>query len=179
MSRVGNRILTIPAGTTITVEGTKVTVTGKLGTLSREFSSKIAISIQDDKVTTIRANEEKITKQLHGTTNAHIANMIIGVSQGFKKELDIKGVGYKAVLTENKLVLSVGKSHEEILIVPEDVKVTVPKATEIIITGIEKQSVGDFAAIVRAKRKPSVYSGKGISYRDEKLRRKEGKTSSK
>ncbi|VEU76457.1 50S ribosomal protein L6 [Mycoplasmopsis columboralis] len=179
MSRVGNRILTIPAGTTVTVEGTKVTVSGKLGTLSREFSSKIAVSVEDGKVTTVRANEEKTTKQLHGTTNAHIANMITGVSQGFKKELEIKGVGYKAVLKGSELVISAGYSHDVTLAVPSDVTVTLAKPTEVAISGIDKQSVGSFAAIVRAVRKPSVYSGKGISYKGEKLRRKEGKTSSK
>ncbi|UUD35985.1 50S ribosomal protein L6 [Mycoplasmopsis citelli] len=179
MSRVGNRILTIPAGTSVTVEGTKVTVSGKLGTLTREFSSKIAVSVDQNKVTTLRANEEKTTKQLHGTTNAHIANMITGVSQGFTKELEIKGVGYKATLKGTQLVISAGYSHEVTLEVPSDVKVTLPKPTEITVFGIDKQSVGSFAAIVRSVRKPSVYSGKGISYKGEKLRRKEGKTSSK
>lgn len=179
MSRVGNRILTIPAGTTVTVEGTKVTVTGKLGTLVREFSPKITVNVEDSKVTTVRANEEKTTKQLHGTTNAHIANMIKGVSEGFKIELEIKGVGYKAVLKGDQLVISAGYSHDVTLNIPSDVTVTLGKPTEVAVSGIDKQSVGHFASVVRAVRKPSVYSGKGISYKGEKIRRKEGKTASK
>lgn len=179
MSRVGNRVLTIPAGTTVTVDGSKVTVKGKLGTLERVFSPKISINVEGSSVTTARANEEKHTKQLHGTTNAHIANMMIGVSEGFKKDLEIKGVGYKAVLKGNQLQISAGYSHDHFVNIPSDVKVEVPKATEVLISGIDKQSVGQFAAIVRAIRKPNPYSGKGISYKGEYIRRKEGKTASK
>lgn len=179
MSRVGNRVLTIPAGTTVTVDGSKVTVKGKLGTLERVFSPKISINVEGSNLTTTRANEEKHTKQLHGTTNAHIANMILGVSEGFKKDLEIKGVGYKAVLKGNQLQISAGYSHDHFVNIPSDVKVEVPKATEVLISGIDKQSVGQFAAIVRAIRKPNPYSGKGISYKGEYIRRKEGKTASK
>ncbi|QGZ97716.1 50S ribosomal protein L6 [Mycoplasma sp. NEAQ87857] len=179
MSRVGNRILTIPAGTTVTVEGTKVTVKGKLGTLEREFSSLITINVEDNLVKTLRANEAKHTKQLHGTTNAHISNMIEGVTNGFKKDLEIKGVGYKAVLKGNQLEISAGYSHPVVLDIPEDVKVTIGKPTEVSVSGINKQSVGHFAAVVRGVRKPNVYSGKGISYKGEQIRRKEGKTASK
>lgn len=179
MSRVGNRVLTIPAGTTVTVDGQKVTVSGKFGTLERIFSDKITVNVENGQVTTTRANEEKHTKQLHGTTNAHIANMIKGVSEGFKIELDIKGVGYKATLAGNVLEIAAGYSHTVKLQVPSDVTVKVAKPTEVSVEGIDKQSVGQFASIVRAVRKPNVYSGKGISYRGEKIRRKEGKTASK
>ncbi|APJ38418.1 50S ribosomal protein L6 [Mycoplasmopsis pullorum] len=179
MSRVGNRVLTIPAGTTITVDGTKVTVKGKLGTLERVFSPKITVKVEDNQVTTVRANEEKHTKQLHGTTNAHIANMLKGVSEGFKKDLEIKGVGYKAVLKGSQLVISAGYSHEVTLNIPSDVQVVVSKPTEVSVSGIDKQSVGQFASQVRAIRKPNPYSGKGIAYKGEYIRRKEGKTASK
>lgn len=179
MSRVGNRVLNIPAGTTVTVNDTLVTVNGKLGKLERQFSPLITVKVENNQVTTLRANEEKHTKQLHGTTNAHISNMIIGVSKGFQKELAINGVGYKAVYKENQLHVSAGYSHDVILNVPSDVKVEVPKPTIVIVSGINKQSVGEFAANVRAIRKPNPYSGKGIAYKGEKIRRKEGKTASK
>ncbi|MEE3928337.1 50S ribosomal protein L6 [Mycoplasmopsis ciconiae] len=179
MSRVGNRVLTIPAGTTVTVDGNKVTVKGKLGTLERVFSPKVIINVEDNLVTTKRVNEEKHTKQLHGTTNSHIANMIKGVSEGFKRDLEIKGVGYKAVIKGNQLQVSAGYSHDHFVDIPSDIKVEVPKATEVLISGIDKQSVGHFAAVVRAIRKPNPYSGKGIAYKGEQIRRKEGKTASK
>lgn len=179
MSRVGNRVLTIPAGTTVEIDGTKVTVKGALGILERIFSPKIAINVENNLLTTIRANEEKHTKQLHGTTNSHIQNMIIGVSQGFKKDLEIKGVGYRAILKGDKLEVSAGYSHIHTINIPPDVKVVVPKPTEVLVSGIDKQNVGHFAAIIRSIRKPNPYSGKGISYKGEKIRRKEGKTASK
>lgn len=179
MSRVGNRILTIPAGTKVAVEGSKVSITGPLGTLSREFSSLISINVENNQITTTRANEEKHTKQLHGTTNAHISNMLIGVSKGFKKDLEIKGVGYKAVLNGSILEIFAGYSHTHKLEIPSDLKVTVNKLVEVSVSGMDKQSVGHFASIIRAVRTPSVYSGKGISYKGEKIRRKEGKTASK
>ncbi|ADE19378.1 50S ribosomal protein L6 [Mycoplasma crocodyli] len=180
MSRVGNRVLTIPAGVTFTVDASNnVTVSGKLGTLQRVFSPLITINVENNHVTTVRANEEKHTKQLHGTTNSHISNMLVGVSKGFKKDLEIKGVGYKATLKGNVLEVAAGYSHTVSVNIPSDVKVEVPKATDVLISGIDKQSVGQFAAIVRAIRTPNPYSGKGIAYKGEKIRRKEGKTASK
>ncbi|BAW18213.1 50S ribosomal protein L6 [Mycoplasmopsis bovigenitalium] len=179
MSRVGNRILTIPVGVSVALEGTKFSATGSWGTLEANFSPLIAIKIEDNKISTIRANELKATKQLHGTTNALISNMLIGVSQGFKKELVIKGVGYKATLKGQQLELAVGKSHLELLDIPADVKVELPKPTEITLSSISKESVGQFAALVRATRKPSPYSGKGVAYKNEVIRRKEGKTAAK
>ncbi|QBF34947.1 50S ribosomal protein L6 [Mycoplasmopsis phocirhinis] len=179
MSRVGNRILNIPQGVEVNLQGTNLSVKGKLGSLQTTFSPLIAIKIEEGKISTLRVNEEKTTKQLHGTTNALISNMLVGVSQGFKKELVIKGVGYKAVLKDQQLELAVGKSHLELLDIPSDVSVELPKPTEITLSSISKSSVGHFAAIVRATRKPSPYSGKGIAYKDEVIRRKEGKTAAK
>ncbi|TDV24234.1 large subunit ribosomal protein L6 [Mycoplasmopsis mustelae] len=178
MSRVGNRILTIPVGVTFKVDASNVTVSGPLGNLSRKFSSLISIKVEDNKVSTLRANEEKTTKQLHGTTNSHIANMLEGVSKGFKKVLEIKGVGYKANLNANFLEVSAGYSHSVKLNVPANLKVEVTKEG-VVVSGIDKESVGQFASVVRAIRKPNVYSGKGISYKGEKIRRKEGKTAGK
>lgn len=179
MSRVGNRVLTIPQGVEITLDGTTFTAKGSLGTLCRTFSPLIAIKIENNQVSTIRANEEKHTKQLHGTTNALIANMMEGVSKGFKRELNIKGVGYKATLKGNILEIAAGYSHLVNLEIPTEVKVEVPKPTEIIISGVSKEAVGQFAAIVHDVRKPNPYSGKGIIYKDEVIRRKEGKTAAK
>ncbi|QCZ36819.1 50S ribosomal protein L6 [Mycoplasma nasistruthionis] len=179
MSRVGNRIIVVPAGTTVNVENNKVTVSGKHGTLTREFSPLITIEVENNQVTTKRANEEKHTKQLHGTANALISNMVKGVSQGFQIDLEIKGVGYKAELKGDKLVVSAGYSHLVEKQIPAELKVTLAKPTEISVFGINKEVVGQFASVVRAIRKPSVYSGKGISYKGEKIRRKEGKTASK
>ena len=179
MSRVGNRIIAIPEGTTVTVKGLKVAVTGKHGTLEREFSPLISISAENQSLTTNRANEEKHTKQLHGTTNSLLNGMIIGVSKGFKKEIEIKGVGYKAALKGNKLEVNAGYSHPHVLDIIDGVKVEVPKATEIIVTGADKQAVGQMAALIRDIRRPSPYSGKGIMYKDEQIRRKEGKAAAK
>ncbi len=179
MSRVGNRLLAIPDGTTIKVNGHVVEVTGKNGTVSREFSPLISIEVKDGGLTTVRANEEKHTKQLHGTTNSHIHGMIEGVTTGFKKEIEIKGVGYKASLKGNQLEINAGYSHPHLLDIPSNVKVELPKATEIIITGNDKQAVGQMAAVIRDVRRPSVYSGKGIMYKGEIIKRKEGKAAAK
>lgn len=179
MSRVGNRILSIPQGTEIIINGTIVEVKGKLGSLTREFSPLIAVKVEDGKVTTLRANEEKHTKQLHGTTNSLLSGMIKGVSEGFVQELEIKGVGYKAALVNNKLEILVGYSHPHYLEIPAQLTVEVPKPVQVIIKGIDKQLVGQFAANVRAIRKPNAYSGKGIMYKGEIIKLKEGKAASK
>ncbi len=179
MSRVGNRALIIPDGTTVTVNGHVVEVKGVNGTLTREFSPLVSIEVKDGNVLTSRANEEKHTKQLHGTTNSHIHGMIEGVTTGFKKEIEIKGVGYKAILKGNQIEIIAGYSHPHLLDIPSTVKVEVPKATEIVITGADKQAVGQMAAIIRDVRRPSVYSGKGIMYKGEIIKRKEGKAAAK
>ena len=179
MSRVGNRLLKLPEGTTVTINGCVVEVTGKNGTLTREFSPLISVELKDGSVSTTRANEEKHTKQLHGTTNSHINGMIEGVTTGFKKEIEIKGVGYKAILKGSQLEINAGYSHPHLLDIPSTVKVEVPKATEIVITGADKQAVGQMAAVIRNVRRPSVYSGKGIMYKGEVIKRKEGKAAAK
>ena len=179
MSRVGNRLLTIPEGTVVKVNGCIVEVTGKNGTLTREFSPLISVEVKDDSLSTTRANEEKHTKQLHGTTNSHINGMIEGVTNGFKKEIEIKGVGYKAILKGSQIEINAGYSHPVLLDIPSTVKLELPKATEIIITGADKQAVGQMAAVIRDVRRPSVYSGKGIMYKGEVIKRKEGKAAAK
>ena len=180
MSRIGNKTITIPSNVEINVlEGNEVTVKGPKGSLTRQFSPLIAIEIDNGIVTCKRANEEKHTKQLHGTTRALLHNMIVGVSEGFVKELEIQGIGYRAQLEGKKLVMNLVYSHQ-IEYMPEDgVTVEVLSPTQIKVSGIDKQRVGEVAANIRAYRKPEPYKGKGIRYKDEHVRRKEGKTAGK
>lgn len=180
MSRIGNKTITIPEGVTLDIAaGNEVTVKGPKGTLTRKFSELMTIAVNGNEVNVIRANEEKHTKQLHGTTRALLANMVEGVHKEFTKELEINGIGYRCALQGNKLVLNVGHSHPVEIEVEQGLTVTCPSATEIKISGIDKQRVGEFAANVRAYRKPEPYKGKGIKYKEEKIRRKEGKTAAK
>lgn len=180
MSRIGNKAITIPAGVEVTVAaGNEVTVKGPKGTLTRQFSPLMDIKIEDGVITVVRANEEKHTKQLHGTTRALINNMVEGCHKEFVKQLKIIGIGYRAAFAGNKLTLNVGYSHQVIMEVPAGLTVECPSVTDIKISGIDKQLVGEFAANVRAKRKPEPYKGKGIRYVDEHVRRKEGKTAGK
>ncbi len=180
MSRIGNKLITIPAGVEVTIgAGNEVTVKGPKGTLTKTFSPLMEIKVEDGVLTVARPNEEKHTKQLHGTTRALIATMIEGVNNGYTKVLKVVGIGYRAALSGNKLTLNVGFSHPVEFTVPGDVAVTVPDANTINVTGIDKQVVGQFAAVVRATKKPEPYGGKGIRYVDEVVRRKEGKTAGK
>ena len=177
MSRIGKKAITIPAGTEVTVKpGNEVTVKGPKGTLVRKFSERMQIEVKDGTVTVSRPDEEKHTKQLHGTTRALIAAMIEGVDKEFTKKLKIVGIGYRAALQGKKLTMGLGFSHSIDMLVPDDVKITVPDANTIIVTGIDKQRVGEFAAEIRANRKPEPYGGKGILYEGEHIIRKEGKT---
>ena len=177
MSRIGNKAITIPEGVEVTVSsGNEVTVKGPKGTLTRQFSPLITINNDNGTITCVRANEEKHTKQLHGTTRALLATMVEGVSTGFTKQLKVVGIGYRAALKGKTLNLIVGFSHEVNIEVPEGVTVEVPDNTTINVSGIDKQIVGQFAANVRAVKKPEPYGGKGIRYVDEVVRRKEGKT---
>jgi large subunit ribosomal protein L6 len=177
MSRIGNRILTIPAGVEVNVEGNKVTVKGPKGTLNYTFRNNVEVKVEDGKVAVTRKDDSKVSKQLHGTTNSNINNMLIGVSEGFKKELEINGVGYRFQLQGNKVVVSAGYSHPVEKVAPEGVKMEMPEKsqTELIISGYDKQAVSEFAANIREIRKPEPYKGKGIKYKDEHIRRKEGK----
>ena len=177
MSRIGNKTITIPAGVEVNVASSnEVTVKGPKGTLTRQFSPLITIKVEDGSVNCVRANEEKHTKQLHGTTRALINNMIVGVSEGFKKELEIIGIGYKAALQGNTLVLTLGYSHDINFAIEQGITVEVPNPTSIVVSGIDKQRVGEVASLIRGYRKPEPYKGKGIRYKGEFVPHKEGKT---
>ena len=176
MSRIGNRILTIPAGVEVTLDGNKVTTKGPKGTLEFNYkNSNVDVKVEDGKVLVTRKNELKTSKQLHGTTNSVINNMMIGVSEGFKRELEINGVGYRFQVQGNKIVINAGYSNPVEVLVPSDLSVSQESNTEITIHGIDKQKVSEFAANVRKVRKPEPYKGKGIRYKGEHIRRKEGK----
>ena len=180
MSRIGNKAITLPAGVTVTVAaGNLVTVKGPKGELSFQFNSELEIATEGSECVVKRPNDTKVMKMMHGTTRALLNNMIVGVSVGFKKTLDIIGVGYRAQLQGNVLVVSAGYSHTVEMPVPAGLKVELPKNTQIIISGIDKQLVGQYAAEIREIRKPEPYKGKGIKYSDEQVRRKEGKTAKK
>ena len=176
MSRIGNKAIEIPAGVTVTQQGNTVTVKGPKGELTSTFNEMIGINIEGNTVTFTRPNEEKFTKSIRGTTRALLNNMVVGVSEGFMKELDLVGVGYRAQLQGKKLVLNVGYSHP-VEFTPEDgIEVEVPTNTKIIVKGYDKAKVGALAANIRGVRPPEPYKGKGIKYVNEIIRRKEGKT---
>ncbi len=180
MSRIGNKAITLPAGVSVNVaENNLVTVKGPKGELSFQFNSELEIGTEGTECVVKRPNDTKLMKTLHGTTRALLNNMVVGVSQGFTKQLEINGVGYRAQLSGNKLVISAGYSHNVELPVPAGLKVELPKNTTIIVSGIDKQLVGQFAAEIREVRKPEPYKGKGIKYAEEHIRRKEGKTAKK
>ena len=180
MSRIGNKAITLPAGVSVEVsENNFVTVKGPKGELSFQFNSELEIATEGSECVVKRPNDTKVMKMMHGTTRALLNNMIVGVSTGFKKVLEINGVGYRAQLQGNTLVVSAGYSHTVEMPVPAGLKVELPKNTQIIISGIDKQLVGQYAAEIREIRKPEPYKGKGIKYSDEHVRRKEGKTAKK
>ncbi len=176
MSRIGNKIIKIPEGVEVKIENNYVTVKGPHGTLERQFSHQVAIEQNDNEITLKRFSDEDLDKQIHGTSRALLSNMIEGTHTRFKEELEIIGTGYRASLNGNVLVVNAGYSHPTEMTIPEGIEVTVPRNTQIIIEGINKQVVGEFAANVRAIRKPEPYKGKGIKYKSEVIRRKEGKT---
>ena len=176
MSRIGNKTITIPAGVEVSVNGNEVTVKGPKGTLTRQFNGMIHIDVDGNIITVKRPNDDKVTKQLHGTTRALLHNMVVGVSEGFSKELVIEGVGYRAAVSGNTLTLNMGYSHPVVITAEEGLTIECPKNQQIIVKGIDKQRVGELAANIRAVRKPEPYKGKGIAYKGEHIRRKEGKT---
>ena len=179
MSRIGNRVIHIPSDVTVTLDGNKVTVKGPKGELTEEFNNLISINIEDNKLTCKRANEELFTKSIHGTTNALIENMIIGVSKGYTVELETVGVGYRFQVSGKQINVSAGFSHPVVVDIPEGITVEAPSTTELKLIGIDKQKVTEFAANIRKIRKPEPYKGKGIRYKGEVIRRKEGKKASK
>ena len=174
MSRIGRAPIAIPAGVEVVVDGSTVTVKGAKGTLSRTMNSNITITKDGDTITVTRPNDQKENRSLHGLTRTLIANMIEGVSNGYKKELEINGIGYRADVKNNVLTMKIGFSHDVIMEAPEGVTVEV-NGNKVTVSGADKQKVGQFAAEVREKRPPEPYKGKGIKYVDEYIRRKEGK----
>lgn len=176
MSRIGNKPVVIPSGVTVSVDGNNVTVKGPKGELTREFSPVIKINVEETQVTFTRPNDDKESRSLHGTTRAVLNNMVVGVTEGFSKELDLIGVGYRAQLQGTKLVLNVGYSHPVEFTPEAGLTVEVPSNTKVIVRGINKEKVGALAANIRGVRPPEPYKGKGIRYTDEYVRRKEGKT---
>ena len=180
MSRIGKMPIEIPAGVEVKIgENNEVTVKGANGTLTQTMQSEMIIKVDGSTITVERPSENKLHKSLHGLTRTLIANMITGASTGFKKELEINGVGYRAAKQGNKLEMNLGYSHQVEMEEIDGIKIDVPQPNQIIISGPDKQKVGQFAANVREKRPPEPYKGKGIKYIDETIRRKEGKTGSK
>lgn len=176
MSRIGNKVVVLPAGVEIKQDGNNITVKGPKGELTREFSSDIKMNIEGNEVTFTRPNDLKEMKTIHGTTRANFNNMVVGVSEGFQKALELIGVGYRAQVQGNKLTLNVGYSHPVEMTAPEGVTFEVPANTQVIVKGINKEVVGELAANIRGVRPPEPYKGKGIRYVGEFVRRKEGKT---
>ncbi len=180
MSRIGKQPITIPAGVDVTIgANNEITVKGPKGTLVQTMSADMIIKKDGDTVTVERPSEVKEHRALHGLTRTLIANMVTGVSEGFTKTLEINGVGYRAAKQGNKLVMNLGYSHQVEMEEPDGIKIDVPQPNQIIISGYDKQKVGQLAAQVREKRPPEPYKGKGIKYVDEVIRRKEGKTGAK
>jgi large subunit ribosomal protein L6 len=179
VSRIGKKPIQIPTNVKINIIGNEIKVTGPKGELSLEFSPKVNIKQEDNQLIIMRPNDLKETRSLHGLTRALIQNMITGVTEGYKKILEIVGVGYKAELKGSNLLLSIGFSHPIYFIPPSKVKIEVPTPTQIIVSGIDKQLVGQVAAKIRSFRKPEPYKGKGIKYSTEEIRKKAGKTSGK
>lgn len=180
MSRIGRAPITVPAGVEIKVDDTNtVTVKGPKGTLTGVMHPDMEIAVEDNTITVKRPSDNKDHRSLHGLTRTLVANMVQGVNEGFKKELEVNGVGYRVAKEGKKLVMNLGFSHQVVVEEIEGITVDVPAPNKIIVSGIDKQLVGQFAADVRKKRVPEPYKGKGIKYADEVVRRKEGKTGAK
>lgn len=175
MSRIGRKPINIPAGVTASVDNGVITVKGPKGTLDFKFNPAMNVEIKGDVIEVTRPNDAKENRSLHGLTRTLIHNMVIGVTEGYSKTLEVNGVGYRVQKQGNKCVMNLGYSHQVIVEDTEDIKIEVPDPNKIIISGIDKQKVGQFAAEVREKRPPEPYKGKGIKYADEVIRRKEGK----
>ena len=179
MSRIGNKPITVPAGVEVKVDGQKITVKGPKGTLEKEIHKNISVTVENNVVKVSRPNDETLNKSIHGLTRTLINNMVVGVTQGFEKKLQLVGVGYKAEKKGDTLVMNLGYSHPVELKDPEGITTECTSATEVVVKGINKAVVGNYAANIRAWRRPEPYKGKGIKYADEVIRRKEGKTGAK
>ena len=180
MSRIGKMPITVPAGVEVKVDaGNVVTVKGPKGTLTRAIHPNMTVKVDGAVVTVERPNDEKVNKSLHGLSRTLLNNMVVGVTEGFKKELEINGVGYRATKEGKKLVMNLGYSRPVTMEENEDITIEVPDQNKIVISGIDKQKVGQFAAEVRGKRPPEPYKGKGIKYTNEVIRHKEGKAGGK
>ena len=180
MSRIGRLPVTIPAGVTVEIaKNNKVTVKGPKGTLERELPTEMEIKLDGDTVVVTRPNDLKKMKSLHGLTRTLVNNMVVGVTEGYQKVLEVNGVGYRAAKSGSKLTLSLGYSHPVEMTDPEGVETVVEGQNKIVVKGIDKEKVGQYAAEIRDKRRPEPYKGKGIKYADEVIRRKVGKTGKK
>ena len=179
MSRIGRMPIAIPAGVTVEVNGNKVTAKGPKGELTQEMHPDMIIEVEGNEVLVKRPSEDKLHKSLHGLTRTLVHNMIVGVSEGYKKELDVVGVGYRVAMEGKKLVMNIGFSHTVDVEPVDGITIGAPAPNKIVISGLDKQLVGQFAADVRKKRPPEPYKGKGIRYTGEVIRRKEGKTGAK
>jgi large subunit ribosomal protein L6 len=179
MSRIGKAPITIVDGVEIKYKDNRVTVKGPKGTLERSLPDEMEINIEDGKLTVSRPSDSKRHKSLHGLTRTLVNNMVIGVTNGYEKKLEIVGVGYRASKDGKKLNLSLGYSHPVVMIDPEGITTSVESGAKITVAGIDKEKVGQYAAEIREKRKPEPYKGKGVKYADERIRRKAGKTGKK
>ena len=180
MSRIGRMPITVPAGVTVTIaDGNVVTVKGPKGELTRALRSEMTINQEGNVITVTRPSDEQAHRSLHGLTRTLLSNMIVGVTDGYKKELDVNGVGYRCTKAGTNLVMNLGFSHQVIVPEIDGITIEVPGPNKIIVRGCDKQAVGQFAAEIREKRPPEPYKGKGIKYSDEVIRRKEGKTGGK
>ena len=176
MSRIGNKPITVPEGVQVTLDGQKITVKGPKGTLEKEIHSNVKVALENNVITVSRINDEPFNRSLHGLTRTLVNNMIQGVVNEYTRELEINGVGYRAAKQGTKLVLTLGYSHPVEMEAPAGITFEVPNPNSIIVKGIDKELVGQTAAVIRTKRPPEVYRGKGIKYVEEHIRRKVGKT---
>ena len=179
MSRIGNKPITVPEGVEVTLNGNTITVKGPKGTLERELHKNMAVSIEGNEITVKRPDDEALNRSLHGLTRTLINNMIEGVLHQYTRTLEVNGVGYRAQLKGKKLVMNLGYSHPVEMDAPEGITFEVPNPNQIIVKGIDKEVVGQTVAVIRTKRPPEVYRGKGIKYAEEHIRRKEGKAGKK
>ena len=175
MSRIGRQPIAVPAGVDVKIDGSTVTVKGPKGTLTRTVHNNMKVEMADGAIVVTRPDDSNLNKSLHGLTRTLLHNMVVGVTEGFKKELEVNGVGYRVAKQGKDLVMNIGFSHQVTMPEPEGITIEVPAPNKIIISGADKQKVGQFAAEVREKRPPEPYTGKGIKYAEEHIRRKEGK----